>query len=344
MKKLLLHILLLTFADVFRSSAFVKQLPFLPGAGKSCQAALGKSTTSVRSSSSSSATPQTPSLSTLRGDTTLIHLSESLSDTITSWLDTTYLPQEIHKKIAETSSSAVTEVISKSEDVDVTDAMLFVIESLEKRWDEVNADAFVNPFDVGCFVSEFLIAVVDFDEEKTGSECENKHAREGAKSFHSLMKRDSSGSSSCSEIDKQKFLSSLQLESEFDRFKWISQFLDGDDTSSDFIDRANKVFEYFFTSLTSETESEEIPPLMTTKGNLSTFDTIYLLQKNANGVEFLPDIDDDEANESLWDVVKARQGETAVQMKLDESRDNEWIGRATVVRFLCWNNFLSKRK
>ncbi|KAL7523357.1 hypothetical protein ACHAXR_000140 [Thalassiosira sp. AJA248-18] len=103
---------------------------------------------------------QTVSLAGLGDDHEAV--GETMAKSVAAWLDAEWLPQEIHIKMG--LSVKNTYITCRSKDIDeVAEIMTQVTDDLYGRWAEYNADAFVNAWDVGNYVADYLIA-------KSGSE------------------------------------------------------------------------------------------------------------------------------------------------------------------------------
>ena len=92
-----------------------------------------------------------------------------MAKSIAAWLDAEWMPQEIHVQMAE---SAKKSYISCRQDGDneIMSIMMAVANDLNKNWQQYDADAFVNAWDVSNYVSDYLT-------HRTGSEtceCSNK--------------------------------------------------------------------------------------------------------------------------------------------------------------------------
>merc|ERR1712238_107883 len=85
-----------------------------------------------------------------------------MSKSVAAWLDTEWMPQEVHAKMGTSVRNTYVTCRGKGID-DVGDIMTQVTDDLCERWSEYDADAFVNAWDIGNYVSDYLIA-------KSGSE------------------------------------------------------------------------------------------------------------------------------------------------------------------------------
>lgn len=89
-------------------------------------------------------------------------VGETMAKSIAAWLDDEWLPQEVHVKMGTSVKNTYVSCRSKGID-DVAEIMTEVTDDLFERWAEYDADAFVNAWDVGNYVADYLIA-------KSGSE------------------------------------------------------------------------------------------------------------------------------------------------------------------------------
>lgn len=89
-------------------------------------------------------------------------VGEMMAKSVAAWLDAEWMPQEVHVKMG--SSVKNTYVTCRSKGIEeVAEIMTQVTDDLYDRWSEYDADAFVNAWDVGNYVADYLI-------EKSGSE------------------------------------------------------------------------------------------------------------------------------------------------------------------------------
>ena len=89
-------------------------------------------------------------------------VGENMAKSVAAWLDAEWMPQEVHVKMGSSVKNTYISCRSKGMD-DVAEIMTQVTDDLYARWSEYNADAFVNAWDVGNYVADYLIA-------KSGSE------------------------------------------------------------------------------------------------------------------------------------------------------------------------------
>lgn len=89
-------------------------------------------------------------------------VGEAMGKSVAAWLDAEWMPQEVHVKMGTSVQNTYVSCRSKGMD-DVSQIMTEVTDDLYARWSEYNADAFVNAWDIGNYVADYLIA-------KSGSE------------------------------------------------------------------------------------------------------------------------------------------------------------------------------
>lgn len=89
-------------------------------------------------------------------------VGENMAKSIASWLDEEWIPQEVHLKMGISVKNTYIRCRSSGLD-DVAEIMTQVTDDLFDNWAEYNADAFVNAWDIGNYVADYLIA-------KSGSE------------------------------------------------------------------------------------------------------------------------------------------------------------------------------
>lgn len=89
-------------------------------------------------------------------------IGESISRSVAAWLDAEWIPQEVHLKMG--INVKATYIQCRENGIhEVGEIMIKVTDNLYERWDEYNSDAFVNAWDIGNYVSDYLI-------QKTGVE------------------------------------------------------------------------------------------------------------------------------------------------------------------------------
>ena len=89
-------------------------------------------------------------------------VGEAMALSVAAWLDVEWMPQEVHVRMGSSVKNSYVTCRSKGID-EVAEIMTKVTDDLYERWAEYNADAFVNAWDVGNYVADYLIA-------KSGSE------------------------------------------------------------------------------------------------------------------------------------------------------------------------------
>ncbi|KAL7431162.1 hypothetical protein ACHAXM_002549 [Skeletonema potamos] len=89
-------------------------------------------------------------------------VGENMAKSVAAWLDEEWMPQEIHIKMGISVKNTYIQCRSNGVD-DVAEIMTQVTDDLYEKWAEYNADAFVNAWDLGNYVADYLIA-------KSGSE------------------------------------------------------------------------------------------------------------------------------------------------------------------------------
>ena len=90
------------------------------------------------------------------------NVGEAIGNSVAAWLDMEWLPQEVHVKMGVSVKNTYVAERSKGVD-DIASIMTQVTDDLYENWAEYNADAFVNAWDIGNYVADYLIA-------KSGSE------------------------------------------------------------------------------------------------------------------------------------------------------------------------------
>jgi hypothetical protein len=89
-------------------------------------------------------------------------VGESMALSVAAWLDAEWMPQEVHVKMGRSVKNTYVACRSKGVE-EVAEIMTQVTDDLYENWSEYNADAFVNAWDIGNYVADYLIA-------KSGSE------------------------------------------------------------------------------------------------------------------------------------------------------------------------------
>ena len=84
-------------------------------------------------------------------------VGESMAKSLAVWLDDEWMPQEVHIRMG--ASVKRTYVTCRTNGVDdIATIMTDVTDDLYAEWAEYNADAFVNAWDCGNYVADYLIA------------------------------------------------------------------------------------------------------------------------------------------------------------------------------------------
>jgi hypothetical protein len=96
-------------------------------------------------------------------------VGSKIKESVQRWLDAEWIPQEVHERMAESCKRSYC-ACRASGQTDLMGIMIAVAEDLEKSWREYDADAFVNAWDVGNYVSDFLTAQTGIE----GCECSNR--------------------------------------------------------------------------------------------------------------------------------------------------------------------------
>ena len=117
-------------------------------------------TTRLHAAEENSGGVQLVSLESLGDDHEAV--GENMGKSLAAWLDDEWLPQEIHIKMGISVKNTYVQCRTKGVD-DVAEIMTQVTDDLYENWAEYNADAFVNAWDLGNYVADYLIA-------KSGSE------------------------------------------------------------------------------------------------------------------------------------------------------------------------------
>lgn len=89
-------------------------------------------------------------------------VGETMAKSVAAWLDIEWMPQEIHIKMGASVKKSYISCRTRGIE-EVAEIMTQVTEDLYEKWSEYNADAFVNAWDVGNYVADYLIS-------KSGSE------------------------------------------------------------------------------------------------------------------------------------------------------------------------------
>ena len=78
-----------------------------------------------------------------------------LSKSIQRWLDAEWMPQSVHQQMGESCQQSYLNCRQRGED-DLMTIMTTVAGDLEEKWSEYDKDAFVGPWDITNYVSDFL--------------------------------------------------------------------------------------------------------------------------------------------------------------------------------------------
>lgn len=79
-----------------------------------------------------------------------------LAKSITGWLDREWMPQEVHARMGESAKRSF--VAARESGVNtIAPIMMSVADDLETNWAEYDDDAFVNAWDIGNYVSDYLM-------------------------------------------------------------------------------------------------------------------------------------------------------------------------------------------
>lgn len=96
-------------------------------------------------------------------------VGSKIKESVRRWLDAEWMPQEVHERMVESCKRSYC-ACRASGQTDMMAILVAVAEDLEKNWREYDADAFVNAWDVGNYVSDFLTAQTGIE----GCECSNR--------------------------------------------------------------------------------------------------------------------------------------------------------------------------
>ncbi|KAL9191369.1 hypothetical protein ACHAXT_001075 [Thalassiosira profunda] len=89
-------------------------------------------------------------------------VGDAMAKSLAAWLDEEWMPQEVHVRMGVSVKNTYVACRTKGMD-DVAAIMTEVTDDLYKSWEQYNADAFVNAWDIGNYIADYLIA-------KSGSE------------------------------------------------------------------------------------------------------------------------------------------------------------------------------
>ena len=84
-------------------------------------------------------------------------VGESIAKSLADWLDDEWMPQEVHTKMGVSVKNTYITCRSNGVD-DVATIMTDVTDDLYEQWEIYDKDAFVNAWDIGNYVSDYLIA------------------------------------------------------------------------------------------------------------------------------------------------------------------------------------------
>mmetsp|Transcript_34759 Transcript_34759/g.41578 ORF Transcript_34759/g.41578 Transcript_34759/m.41578 type:complete len:188 (-) Transcript_34759:405-968(-) len=79
-----------------------------------------------------------------------------LAVSIAGWLDEEWMPQEVHVKMGESAKRSFVSARESGENT-IAPIMMKVAGDLEDNWAEYDADAFVNAWDIGNYVADYLM-------------------------------------------------------------------------------------------------------------------------------------------------------------------------------------------
>jgi len=79
-----------------------------------------------------------------------------LARSLAGWLDVEWMPQEVHVRMGESAKRSFVAARESGENT-IGPIMIRVAEDLEANWAEYDADAFVNAWDIGNYVSDYLM-------------------------------------------------------------------------------------------------------------------------------------------------------------------------------------------
>lgn len=94
---------------------------------------------------------------------------QALKRSVQKWLDTEFIPQQVHVQMAESCEKSYLASRLSGND-DLMTVMIQVAEDLLATWKEYDDDAFVNAWDISNYVSDYLTAQTGNE----GCECSSK--------------------------------------------------------------------------------------------------------------------------------------------------------------------------
>ena len=80
---------------------------------------------------------------------------KKLADSIVRWLDAEWIPQQVHIDMAESAKRSYVRCREAGKD-DVMDIMMEISTTLDSNWQQYDADAFVNAWEVGNYCADYL--------------------------------------------------------------------------------------------------------------------------------------------------------------------------------------------
>lgn len=83
-------------------------------------------------------------------------VGQEMANSLQKMLDTEWMPQEIHVKMAQRVKESYIKCRTTDETADIMTIMTTVADDLTAHWTEYDKDAFVNAWDVANYVSDFL--------------------------------------------------------------------------------------------------------------------------------------------------------------------------------------------
>lgn len=93
-------------------------------------------------------------------------VASALKGSVQRWLDAEWMPQIVHEQMAQSCQQSYLRCRQNGQ-TEVMTIMIAVAEDLEKDWRQYDADAFVNAWDIGNYVSDYLTAQAGVE----GCEC-----------------------------------------------------------------------------------------------------------------------------------------------------------------------------
>jgi len=79
-----------------------------------------------------------------------------LAKSLAGWLDQEWMPQEVHVRMGESAKRSFVKARESGENT-IAPIMMSVAGDLEANWAEYDDDAFVNAWDIGNYVSDYLM-------------------------------------------------------------------------------------------------------------------------------------------------------------------------------------------